>query len=951
MARMIERWFPCDDVTERSQKGWGGGKSENGLFPWYASRPPAQAKAAVICSLLEWPDGDPADQARLKALVKETMTGYDAAQAEITAELRHHHPDGATMIDPFSGRAIIPAEAARLGVKAYGVDYSPVAAFAGRLLADWPLRDWSAEPELPFATDTGNLSRPAQARLAGSTRLLSDVAAVLEWVGERHRDRMAEFYPRPGGRTPWAYLWAVTVPCVACGGRFPLTADLRLRNPNRRKNDPGQSYRLIPDASDKTIAAEVLEGRPTSVPTMVKRPGQGQGRGKGAICPFCAHYHTFNEHTRLRTDGKAGDMLLVVAEVRPRGTPKHYRTPAAAEVAAAERALRALADEGEFAPGLPAVPHESCRKTYPGGRSIRKYGYRAFGDYCHPRQTLSFVRLARCVNNLFTRLAGCGISRQYGQALCGYASSVLARMLLRATRGASLLLRQQAIRHIAAQGSVVPMGNDYMEAGPYEGPGTWRSVSQSTLSTLRRTLTRQAGPAAEIARGPAQHLPHRSDGMTAVVTDPPYDSMVDYCDASDLAYVWLKRAMSAAQPGLAVTSDPASVQEKTHEATVAMSYDKRGDHRTPEHYDGAITQAFAEARRVTADDGVVTIIFGHDDPDVWKRLLRAIGKAGLVLTGSWPARTETGSQLNKANIEVTLTLVCRPAPQDRPVGRLPRVREEIRAEIASRGGHWDDAGLEALRDRRIAAYGPAMEAAGRYAEVRDNRGRPVDTVEFLAFARRVVTESAGLKIGNMPADAFDVRTRFALAWTAQHARLKVSGSEARWERLTHDVTEADVSGLLKRMGNKTRLILASETPFGRAKRAGASRTGVRRAGRTAPAAAGRTGSPGALSAAGLADSVIDLALGVAACGKSVTGISAFLAEAAAAEDQMLWAAIGQLAADLPDADTDGDTWTWAVRNRGAIESGTEQVVVQREVRRRDRAARKAQTALPLSQPR
>ena len=36
----------------------GAGFAEKSLFPWFASRPLAQAKAAVICSLLPWPDDD-----------------------------------------------------------------------------------------------------------------------------------------------------------------------------------------------------------------------------------------------------------------------------------------------------------------------------------------------------------------------------------------------------------------------------------------------------------------------------------------------------------------------------------------------------------------------------------------------------------------------------------------------------------------------------------------------------------------------------------------------------------------------------------------------------------------------------------------------------------------------------------------------------------------------------
>ncbi len=44
MTRMIERWFPCQEVSENSKTGWGSGNSEKELFTWFAGRPTAQAK-------------------------------------------------------------------------------------------------------------------------------------------------------------------------------------------------------------------------------------------------------------------------------------------------------------------------------------------------------------------------------------------------------------------------------------------------------------------------------------------------------------------------------------------------------------------------------------------------------------------------------------------------------------------------------------------------------------------------------------------------------------------------------------------------------------------------------------------------------------------------------------------------------------------------------------------
>ena len=78
MTRMIERWFPCADVTATSKSGWGSGNSEKTLFTWFATRPLAQAKATVICSLLPWPK-ERTEQERLCEMVRSAMEARDAA--------------------------------------------------------------------------------------------------------------------------------------------------------------------------------------------------------------------------------------------------------------------------------------------------------------------------------------------------------------------------------------------------------------------------------------------------------------------------------------------------------------------------------------------------------------------------------------------------------------------------------------------------------------------------------------------------------------------------------------------------------------------------------------------------------------------------------------------------------------------------------------------------------
>lgn len=882
--RMIERWFPCEEVSANSSAGWGSGNSEASLFTWFAKRPLAQAKAAVITSLLPWPD-DPDEQARLQKLVRDAFpdpsspNGRDANHDELLAELAKHYPDGASLLDPFSGRAMIPLEAARLGVKAIGIDYSPVATLAGQLLADYPLREWADEPDLPFApkreTDQRRLTDD------GSRRLLRDVEAVLDYIGDQYEKQMDEFYPKVDGKRPWGYLWAVTLPCQECGRRFPLTGSLVLRRPLPKKNDPGQSYRLLADPKTGDVSVVVHDGPPLSQPTLVTK----NTKGKVAVCPFagCEHPHEINVYTRLMRERKSEDRLLLVGEL-DETFGKVFREPTQAEYEAVRKAEAALALEEPFAPGMPAVPDEKI----PAGNNdtVRpsKYGYRTYGELCNARQTLGFVKLSRLLGRLREDLLTTGLSDQYSRVLVGYAAAVLVRRLRRSTRGARLQTTGGTrVGDLFVNESSIGFSYDFFETGCGDGPGTWRSVAADTVAALRVQTERKPGRPARIERGSAIALPQRSGSIDAVVTDPPYDAMIDYSDASDLFYVWLKRALVSAYPALAVSAHPAGVQEKAEEIIVKRGGTSSNDHRTSEFYHTKLKEALAEARRVISPDGVVTIVFGHNSYEVWQRLLQTITDAGLILTGNWPAQTEKGGGGGSRNIVTTLTLCCRPAPLQRPIGRSAEVVAAIQQEVRKRIPLWEQAGL-AEPDQKMAAFGPAMEIVGRYEKVLNNKGEPEEISKFLLIAMQEVENAADIRIDGLPLGTFDARTRFALSWVRQHRRELTDASAERWQRLSAQSaagSNLNLDGLVIKMPKGVRFVFGRETDA--------------EINRDTP--------------------VIDVVLALARAGKSLASAAKVLSDSGRADDQYLWSAIIELGRLLAEGDEDGDVYTWLTRNR------------------------------------
>ena len=913
MTRMIERWFPCQEVSENSAAGWGSGNAERNLFTWFAARPTAQAKAAVICSLLPWPD-DEGEQKRLQALVREAMTGRYAAREEVRAEILNANPDGASLLDPFSGRGMIPLEAARLGIEAHAIEYSPVALLASKLLTDYPFRDWRNEPELPYAAKwraEGMLTNPRDTETAAA-RYYRDVEATLREVGARHAAAMAEFYPQVDDKQPWGYLWAVTLPCQECGHRFPLVGSYNLRMASVKKatkrraevDDPGQSYYIDADPETGTFTAVVHEGPPRKTPTLANRVLNGKKvPGKSATCPFCAHVHPKDLHQRLMAECLGRDALLVVADHDP-VVGKTFRPPTAGEVESVGRAGLAVLREPSFTPLLPAVPHETI--AIGNSDTIRPsvYGAKSFGDLMVERQTLSFIRLCRVLNTVGAELSAAGISSDYGEALSANVAAQMVRQVKRATRGTNLDVSRQGTNHIFVNESTIAFSYDNFEAGIGTGPATWNSMITGGLSTLRNVLSNIEGRPVNVVRGTATAVPIPASSVAAVVTDPPYDEMIAYADASDLFYVWLKRALITTWPAMAVTADEHGAQDKSDEVIVkrfrAKTTTDFRDHRTREHYDTLIGMAFSEMRRVVRDDGIVTIVFGHGDPEVWRRLLTAISSASLVMTGSWPANTESGGQQGAANITTTLTMACRPAAADRPQGRKAQVEAEVRAEVKARVGMWETSGL-APTDMLMASAGPAMEVVGRYEAVTDIKGDLVDPADFLVIARRAVQQASRIEIDHHPLDTFDARTRFALWWLQLFAKNETAKSELRWQTLAADL-ELDMVRDLLIEGKGVRFTDAAKH-------------------RKLKAVKPITGD----------SAVIDVALAMAAAWPDGLGaVGEVLAASGREDDPFLWAVLSFLTDRLPDADPDATAATTVLRTRHGVEGAARGVVAQEE---------------------
>ena len=218
------------------------------------------------------------------------------------------------------------------------------------------------------------------------------------------------------------------------------------------------------------------------------------------------------------------------------------------------------------------------------------------------------------------------------------------------------------------------------------------------------------------------------------------------------------------------------VSKRSSRAAARRKPEASTDHRTTGWYEAQLSTAFTEIRRVLKPGGTLTVVFGHSDPAAWRRLLGALRDAGFVVTGAWPARTESANT-GVASIKVTVTIGCRTAPEGRRTATAAQVEREIGELIRKRVPEWDRWGL-ALWDQLMASYGPSMQVVGRYRNIQRPDGIEPDLDHFLTVGHRAVVAAHAFKIDELPLDTFDPQTRFAIFWLRAFGRTVINKGEA-----------------------------------------------------------------------------------------------------------------------------------------------------------------------------
>ena len=282
---------------------------------------------------------------------------------------------------------------------------------------------------------------------------------------------------------------------------------------------------------------------------------------------------------------------------------------------------------------------------------------------------------------------------------------------------------------------------DFIELVPFADDEEYLELIEA-MAAVVELVAGSVARSGQVEQASAASLPLPDESSAIVFTDPPYYDAIPYADLSDFFLVWLKRG-GFINP-TAVLDRDTGMSPKAEECTWNQAHLVNGVPKSRTTFEDMVSEAFAEMRRILAPQGIASVVFAHKTTEGWEALLTGMIRAGFSLSASWPIATERSARLNAkeaAALATSVHLVCRPRPEDAPVGDWG----EVLRELPKRVGDWmERLQSEGIRgaDLVFACIGPALEIFSRYSRWKLLKAREVRLAEFLEKVWEVVGRTA-----------------------------------------------------------------------------------------------------------------------------------------------------------------------------------------------------------------
>ena len=833
------------------------------LHLWWARRPLAAARAVLFAQLVDDPSSLPElfpseeaqaqERQRLFEIIEELVLWENTtnervledARKEIrkswrrTCEENRDHPRAAELFDPdrlpafhdpFAGGGAIPLEAQRLGLESYASDLNPVAVLINKAMIEIPPRFAGGPPVNPERS-AGQVG--ISAAWKGAAGLAEDVRYYGQWMRAEAEKRIGHLYPkvevteemaaarpdleRYAGRklTVIAWLWARTVrspnPAFA-DVEVPLASTFIL---SKKK---GKEAYVEPVIEDGGYRFTVKAG----TPPVAAQKGTKLARGANFRCVMSGAVINDPYIKGESMARRMGARLMAIVAEGDRG--RVYVAPTSEHEEIAQRA------QPEW------KPDQSMNRDTSNLVSGRGYGFFTWADLFTDRQLVALTTFSDLVGEARERVRLDAVAagmpddgvplREGGTGATAYAEAVgvyLAFAVDRAADSSCTIATWQStgdkVAHAFAR-QAIPMVWDFAEANVFSTSTqnwmaqiAWVAKAVQTLPSDGHNSVAFQADAASFAEGVHGWQQPHSD--LVISTDPPYYDNVGYADLSDFFYVWLRRTLRGVFPDLFATMAVPKAEEM-----VATPY-RHGSKREAESFFlSGMTRAMQRLAELSHLGLPITIYYAFKQSEKkgegvtstgWETFLDAAINVGLVITGTWPVRTERGARalaIGTNALASSIVIVCRPRSADAPLATRREFVDALKAELPDALRTMQDGSIAPV-DLAQASIGPGMAIFTRYARVLDVNGKALTVGDALSLINQTLDETLAEQEGD-----FDADTRWALAWFEQEGFNDgaFGGAETLATAKNTSVAGMIEAGILQAGGGKARLLRPEELP-------------------------------------------------------------------------------------------------------------------------------------------
>lgn len=706
------------------------------------------------------------DKARLeiaRSLARQLNLPTPVGRSAILQFLSEHAP---TVMDPFAGGGSIPFEAQRLGLPAHSSDLNPIAVLVNKAMVEIPAR-FTGLPAVHPDNSVNRIAFPKD--FSGLKGLVEDLGYYGGWVQSQAEEKLKDLFPKvklpsnygAGEATVVAWIWAHTIQCPnpACGAVMPLASKWQLS-----KKAGAETW--VEPVIDRTVSPGKV--RYTIARGKGKLP-EGTVDRHGAKCLVCGNTVSL-EH--IRNEGMLGkityEMIAIAAEGH-RG--RIYLEPDDGQVRVAMNVSPTWKSDQVINPNLAG--------------NVTAYGCKTFGDLFLPRQLVALKTICDLIQSVKGQVEEDAIHAQlpddhiplseggrgakaYSEALVTYLAFALSKTLNRSNAFVPWGINVECPVNLFSRQTIAFLW-DFAESNVIYGPsGSFASMLDNTVRALE-TIDLEI---------PRKGSASQSDAVSAgsgfanllISTDPPYYDVISYSDLSDFFYVWLRPLIGEIYPDIFSTMLTPKEKELTADSIRSGSKEK-----AKIDFEQGMIKAFSHFREIINPSYPLTVYYAYKQTEEkggdqkvstgWETILTGIIKAGFMITGTWPMRTERAVKIASLDANVlasSIVLVCRPRPTTAETVQRKEFLSVLNKELPFALNQLQQGNIAPV-DLAQAAIGPGMAVYSRYNRILESDGSPMTVRIALGLINQALDQYLAAQEGD-----YDQETRWALSWYEQY---------------------------------------------------------------------------------------------------------------------------------------------------------------------------------------